>query len=197
MSILQKIISSTYNLRLDLLKLLGSEKGVETNLLHQQPPKDFYSLHATLIDGRAFYFSHLKNKKVLIVNTASLCGYTQQYRELQNLFEAEENLEVLAFPSSDFREQEPGKNEEIAAFCEKEFGITFKLFEKSHVTGAQKNEVFIWLTMQSENGWNTNEPSWNFFKYFIDEEGILQAISGPTVRPQHLLAISQKQEENL
>jgi len=141
-----------------------------------KPPVDFYSLSFKTIDGVDFKFDQLKNKKVLIVNTASKCGYTPQYKELEALSsQYKGQLVVIGFPSNDFGAQEPGSNAEIKNFCESNYGITFLLMEKSSVKGGQKNSVFKWLTEKSKNGWNEVEPSWNFNKYLIDENGRLIA----------------------
>jgi Glutathione peroxidase len=141
-----------------------------------RPPVDFYSLSFKTIDGADFKFDQLKNKKVLIVNTASKCGYTPQYKDLEELNKLYKGqLVVIGFPSNDFGAQEPGSNSEIKSFCEATYGVTFLLMEKSVVKGAQKNNVFKWLTEKSRNGWNEVEPSWNFNKYLIDEQGRLIA----------------------
>jgi len=141
-----------------------------------KPPVDFYSLSFKTIDGVEFKFNQLKNKKVLIVNTASKCGYTPQYKGLEELSrQYGDALVVIGFPSNDFGAQEPGSNEEIKNFCKSEYNVTFLLMEKSAVKGSQKNAIYKWLTEKSKNGWNEVEPSWNFNKYLIDEQGRLIA----------------------
>jgi len=141
-----------------------------------KPPVDFYSLSFKTIDGAVFKFDQLKGKKVLIVNTASKCGYTPQYEGLEELSKRyKDQLVVIGFPSNDFGAQEPGNNEEIKNFCESKYNVTFLLMEKSSVKGGQKNAVYKWLTEKNRNGWNEVEPSWNFNKYLIDESGRLIA----------------------
>ena len=135
----------------------------------------FYNLKATLNNGHEFDFTQLKNKKVLIVNTASDCGFTAQYDDLEKLFELKKDkLEILAFPANDFQKQENKDDQAIAEFCKHNFGITFPLMRKSKVVvHSTQNKVYDWLTDKDKNGWNTNEPSWNFCKYLVDENGNL------------------------
>lgn len=137
--------------------------------------QSFYQLKSTLTHGQEFDFSQLKNKKVLIVNTASDCGYTAQYSDLEKLYEMhKDKLEVLGFPANDFLKQESKEDHTIAAFCKQNYGITFPLMKKSKVViHSTQNKVYDWLTDKDKNGWNINEPSWNFCKYLIDEKGNL------------------------
>jgi glutathione peroxidase len=121
---------------------------------------------------------------VLIVNTASECGYTAQYKELQKLHEQYgSKIIVLGFPANNFGGQEPGTDTEIANFCEKNFGVTFQLFQKSDVIGDSKSDVYKWLTDKNQNGWNTEEPKWNFCKYLINENGDLIKFFSSSVGP--------------
>lgn len=148
------------------------------------PPVDFYSLSFKTITGEIFKFDQLKGKKVLIVNTASKCGFTPQFKELEELHkEYGASLVVLGFPSNDFGAQDPGSNEDILSFCEENYGVTFQMMEKSSVKGANKNKVHQWLTTKSKNGWNTQEPSWNFGKYLIDQKGKLLSFFPSKVKP--------------
>lgn len=130
-------------------------------------------------------FQELKGKKVLIVNTASNCGYTHQYAELQELYRSHsDTLTIIGFPSNNFREQEKGSDEEIATFCQVNYGVTFPLAKKSDVLkGEGQNKVFEWLTNKQLNGWNEQEPSWNFSKYLINEQGLLTHYFDPAVSP--------------
>ena len=120
-------------------------------------------------------FNQLKGKKVLIVNTASDCGFTPQLSELQQLQDRFSNtLIVLGFPSSNFKDQEKGSDEEIAAFCTVNYHVMFPLMKKSHVLkNEQQNTIFQWLTDNKKNGWNHTPPAWNFTKYLVDENGVL------------------------
>ncbi len=146
--------------------------------------KSFYDLKIRSIDGKEIDFSVYKGKKLLIVNTASECGYTPQYDELQALHEKHGNkLTILGFPANNFGGQEPGTNDEIGAFCRKNFGVTFQLFEKSEVIGKDQNTLYHWLTHKEENGWNTEAPNWNFCKYLINEKGELVKYYSSAVNP--------------
>jgi len=148
-------------------------------------PVSFYSLSDTAIDGNKFNFSALKGKKVLLVNTASDCGYTGQYEELQKLSDKfKGKLVVIGFPANDFKEQEKGTDEEIAKFCKLNYGIDFLLMKKSTVVkGASQNSVFKWLTEPAQNGWNEQQPVWNFSKYLVDENGRLINYFSPSIPP--------------
>jgi glutathione peroxidase len=166
----------------------ANKKEVGTKKLSAQeatPPVSFYSLKDTLINGTEFDFSQLKGKKVMLVNTASDCGYTGQYDDLQKLSEQyKDKLLVLGFPANDFKEQEKGSNEEIAEFCRINFGVSFPLMKKSSVVkGADQNKVFEWLTNKNKNGWSNQQPSWNFCKYLVDEEGRLTNYFASTIEP--------------
>ena len=148
-------------------------------------PVSFYSLKDTTIDGKEFDFSQLKGKKVLLVNTASDCGYTGQYEELQKLYTRfSDKLMIIGFPANDFKEQEKGTDEEIAEFCKVNYAVSFLLMKKSSVIkDKQQNEVFKWLTDAAKNGWNRQQPTWNFSKYLVDEEGRLINYFDPGLSP--------------
>ncbi|MET0635580.1 MAG: glutathione peroxidase [Chitinophagaceae bacterium] len=144
-----------------------------------------YNLAVHLNNGSELRLETLKGKKLLLVNTASNCGYTGQYEELQKLYERyKDQLEIIAFPANDFKEQEKGTDEEIAQFCKVNYGVTFPLAKKSTVVRAkEQNEIFHWLTAPELNGWNEQEPTWNFSKYLVDENGILIKYFDPGVSP--------------
>ena len=127
----------------------------------------------------------LKGKKLLLVNTASACGYTGQYAELEELYKKyKDQLVIIGFPANDFKQQEQKNDEEIAEFCKVNYGVTFLLAKKSSVIkGAEQHPVFAWLSDAGKNGWNDEEPTWNFCKYLVDEEGILKAFFPQTVSP--------------
>jgi glutathione peroxidase len=166
----------------------ANKRGINAKKLSNeknQPLVSFYSLEDTLINGTEFDFDRLKGKKLLLVNTASDCGYTGQYADLQKLSEKYKNeLVVIGFPANDFKEQEKGTNEEIASFCKLNFGVSFPLMKKSSVKkGAEQNKVFQWLTDPAKNGWNSQQPSWNFCKYIVDENGRLTHYFASTVEP--------------
>ena len=149
------------------------------------PTVPFYSLTMITIDGAPFSFEQLRGKKVMLVNTASDCGYTGQYEALQALADRyQDKLVVIGFPANDFKQQERGSNKEIAQFCKKNYGVRFPLMEKSTVIkSASQNPVYRWLTDAGMNGWNTKAPSWNFSKYLVNEAGVLTHYFDPAVSP--------------
>jgi len=137
-----------------------------------QSAKKLYDFKVKDIEGKLFDLSKLKGKKVLIVNVASNCGYTGQYKELQELHEKfGGKVAILGFPANNFGSQEPGTNGEIATFCTKNYGVSFQMFEKISVKGGDTDPLYKWLSNKSENGVNDQAPSWNFCKYLIDENG--------------------------
>ncbi len=148
------------------------------------PPASFYELSFTTISGDSVDFISFKDKKVLLVNTASKCGFTPQFKDLEELYQQyKDKLVIIGFPSNDFGSQDPGTNTEIQEFCQLNYGVTFLMMEKSSVKGDDKNLVFQWLTDKAKNGWNTAEPSWNFCKYLVDEEGRLIGFFPSKVKP--------------
>ncbi len=152
------------------------------------PPESFYGLQATTISGEKMSFEEFRGKDVLLVNLASQCGYTPQYNELEELYQLNKGkLIVLGFPSNDFGEQEPGTDEEISTFCKINFGVTFPLFRKDHVKGENKQPVYRWLSSAVSNGWNDDEPSWNFYKFLVDKQGRLDSICSSSVSPLKII----------
>ncbi|MBK8712826.1 MAG: glutathione peroxidase [Niastella sp.] len=173
MSNKQKAMVFIYPLLSRITKWIGkSQKIIKSTSM---APESFYLLNAVLIHGETFSFESLKGKKVLLVNTASDCGYTPQYKGLEQLHQQEKDrLVIIGFPSNDFGEQEKGSNNEIGNFCEKNFGVTFLLTQKSIVKKMSgQDPVYKWLTDETKNGWNDVAPSWNFCKYLVNEEGNL------------------------
>jgi len=167
-----------------LLFSLFPGKGSQNNRKVVEPPKSFYDLSFKTIRGEDFSFEQLRGKKVLLVNTASKCGFTPQFAELEALNQAyAPGLIILGFPSNDFMKQDPGSNEEILEFCEINYGVTFQMMEKSSVKGKDQNPVFRWLSDVSENGWNKKAPGWNFAKYLVDEQGRLIGYWPSKVKP--------------
>ncbi|HVX51787.1 MAG TPA: glutathione peroxidase [Chitinophagaceae bacterium] len=160
-----------------LLVVKHKRNMVIMNKTKMQPVTSFYTLRAVLNSGKELAFDQLKGKKVLIVNTASECGYTPQYEELEELYnQYKDTLIILGFPSNDFGAQEPGSDEEIARFCKVHYGVTFPIMQKSSVIkSSDQNPVFAWLTNSALNGWNTQQPEWNFNKYLVNENGELTA----------------------
>ena len=147
--------------------------------------KTLYDFTATTREGESFDFSLLKGKKVLIVNTASKCGFTPQYKKLQSLYEeyGSDNFEIIGFPCNDFAKQEPGSNKEISEFCEKNYGVTFQMMEKISVKGDTIHPIYKWLTNKDENGMLDTKVKWNFQKFMIDENGQVVDYALPTTSP--------------
>ncbi len=148
-------------------------------------PVSFFSLQGMMINGSVLDFSTMKGKKILIVNTASDCGYTHQLAELEQLHQQyNDRVIVIGFPSNDFKEQEKGSDDEIAAFCKANYGVSFTLMKKGIVLKKPGQlDVYKWLSDKNLNGWNDKAPKWNFCKYIIDEHGNLAHFIGPSVRP--------------
>lgn len=152
--------------------------------MSQTPTTSIYDFELPLLDDKMVKFSTFKGKKLLIVNTASECGYTPQYEGLEKLHKQYgDKLTIIAFPANNFGSQEPGSNEEIGAFCKDNYGVTFPIFSKISVKGEGMAPLYKWLTQKEQNGWNEDAPNWNFCKYLIDEEGNLEAFYGSAIKP--------------
>ncbi len=147
--------------------------------------ENIYQFKVKDLEGNDFDFASLKGKKVLIVNTASKCGLTPQYKDLQAIYDQykDKGLVIVGFPANNFASQEPGTNEEIGAFCQKNYGVTFPMMEKISVKGDDMNEVYKFLTQKSKNGLQDSEVEWNFQKYLINEKGELEKVISPKTLP--------------
>lgn len=188
MGILRRIVHAFYPLRMKLSKLTGLGITVNENKKMKTPPVSFYSLSATSNSGTEISFEQFRGKKVLIVNLASQCGFTPQYEELEKLHEEQgDQLTVLGFPSNDFGEQEPGSDDDIAQFCKINFDVTFPLFHKDHVKDDNIQPVYQWLTDPLKNGWNSDQPRWNFYKYLVNEQGELIKLFSSSVSPKEVI----------
>ena len=136
--------------------------------------KSFYDLQLNDLNGDKIDLQSFKGKKVMLVNVASKCGYTDQYADLQELYETHgDKLEIIGIPCNDFGRQEPGSANEIQKFCKLNYGVTFTLAEKQKIKSEPMSDVYQWLSNPSLNGWNSSLPSWNFCKYVINETGEL------------------------
>lgn len=156
---------------------VAQDKKVQGESIHQFKVMDLH--------GNEFDFSALKGKKVMIVNTASKCGNTPQYEQLQSLYETYNNQDfvIVGFPANNFLYQEPGTNEEIASFCKENYGVTFPMMGKISVKGKDIHEVYQFLTSKSRNGFKDSKVSWNFQKFLIDKEGRLVRVIKPRTLP--------------
>ena len=146
----------------------------------------FYDIKVKTIDGEDFDLSTLKGKKLLVVNVASKCGLTPQYKQLEELYKEykNQNFTVLAFPSSDFANQEYTDSQKISSFCQKNYGVTFPIFEKVSVKGKSKHYIYQWLTEKNKNGKKNVSVLWNFQKFIIDENGQWVDYFLPTTSPK-------------
>jgi glutathione peroxidase len=137
------------------------------------------------IEGNLFDFQVLKGKKIMIVNVASKCGLTPQYEELQSIYSKYEkdDFVIIAFPANNFLSQEPGSNEEIASFCQKNYGVTFPVMSKIDVKGKNIHPLYEYLTKKELNGHSDNEVTWNFQKYLINGDGLIDKVISPRTKP--------------
>lgn len=147
--------------------------------------KSFHDFKVKDIDGKEFDLSSLKGKKVLVVNTASKCGFTPQYKDLQELYlkYGGDNFVIIGFPANNFLSQEPGSNEEIKEFCSSKYEVTFPMMAKISVKGKDIHPLYAWLTDKNLNGVMDSEVKWNFQKYLIDENGKLVDVVFPKTNP--------------
>jgi glutathione peroxidase len=148
-------------------------------------PSSIYGFKVIGLEGGMIDFSKFKGKKILIVNTASECGYTSQYEGLEKLYKANKGkLVVIGFPANNFGAQEPGTNAAIAGFCKKNYGVSFLMAAKISVKGADQAPIYQWLTQKALNGVQDAEVKWNFHKFLIDEKGNLIAVFPSSVKPE-------------
>ncbi|MEN2415960.1 glutathione peroxidase [Flavobacterium mesophilum] len=150
-----------------------TEKAMAAETIYQFKVED--------LSGKTFDFASLKGKKVMIVNTASKCGLTPQYKDLEAVYKEykDKNFVIVGFPANNFAGQEPGTNEEIATFCQLNYGVTFPMMDKVSVKGDDMCEVYKFLTQKSKNGLQDSEVEWNFQKYLINEKGQLVKVIKP------------------
>jgi glutathione peroxidase len=150
-----------------------------------QPNKTFHDFIVKSLEGEEFDLRQLRGKKVLVVNTASKCGFTPQYQELQKLYEeyGQEGFIIIGFPANNFLKQEPGTDEEIREFCELKYGVSFPMMAKISVKGKNIHPVYKWLTRKEENGKMDSSVKWNFQKYMVDEDGKLVGVVSPKTKP--------------
>jgi glutathione peroxidase len=147
--------------------------------------QQIYDYKVDDIDGEPFDLKKLKGKKVMIVNTASKCGLTPQYEELEKLYKTykDQDFIIVGFPTNDFLNQDPGSNEQIKSFCLKNYGVTFPMMSKISVKGKEKHPLYEYLTSKALNKLEDNKVKWNFQKYLIDEKGVLVRVVDPSTSP--------------
>lgn len=170
-----------------LFTFCGNGQNRQANNLSNNAPMklSIHSFRVQTLSGDTLDFSTFKGKKILVVNTASKCGLTPQYKELEALYREyqDSNFVIVGFPANNFMAQEPGSDDEIAAFCSKNYGVTFPMMSKISVKGRDIHPVYEFLTNLSKNGLEDNEVKWNFQKYLIDENGFLVRVISPTTPP--------------
>lgn len=181
----QRILNLVYPLLMRVSRLFRKKIVIRTNEQAIPPPESIYDFSVKLNNGSELPLSSFHGKKILLVNTASDCGYTPQYDDLEKLYEQNrDKLVIIGFPANDFGEQEKGDDETIASFCKINFGVSFPLAKKSTVIRApQQNEIFNWLSDKKRNGWNDQAPTWNFSKYLLNEQGVLTHYFDPAISP--------------
>lgn len=164
--------------------LFSDKKAVATKPSNVAVKGSFYDFKMNSLDGKPFDFSQFKGKKVVLINTASKCGYTPQYADWQKFHETYgSKVVVIGFPANNFGGQEPGSNGEIASFCQRNYGVTFQMMEKISVVGSDQHPLYQWLSKKDLNGWNDKAPTWNFCKYVIDEKGEVINFFASGVKP--------------
>ncbi|MRX41167.1 redoxin domain-containing protein [Flavobacterium sp. LC2016-23] len=184
---MKKILSLAYG----VLFLFSCQNQAQTNKT-KTPKTDkvmtketIYQFKVEDLSGNPFDFASLKGKKVMIVNTASKCGLTPQYKDLEAIYKEykDKGFVIVGFPANNFASQEPGTNEEIGAFCQQNYGVTFPMMDKVSVKGDDMCEVYKFLTQKSKNGLQDSEVEWNFQKYLINEKGELVKVIKPRTLP--------------
>ena len=156
---------------------ISADPGVKSH-------SSFYDINLLDINNNQMQLDQFKGKKVIVVNVASRCGYTSQYKKLQELYERYSNkLEIIAIPCNDFGSQEPGSANQIRDFCELNYGVTFSIASKQKIKSSPQSNLYNWLSDPKLNGWNDQLPSWNFCKYVINEKGELMHFFRSSVNP--------------
>ena len=163
-----------------------NKKAKSTEKTIPMAKESIYQYKVTDLYGKEFDFAALKGKKVIIVNTASKCGLTPQYEDLEALYKEykDKGLVIIGFPANNFASQEPGTNKEIAEFCQLNYGVTFPMMEKISVKGDDMAPIYHFLTEKSKNGLQDSDVEWNFQKYLINENGELEKVIGPRTSPK-------------
>jgi glutathione peroxidase len=184
MSIRKSTLKLLYPLIMKLSK--GGENGkIISNKKQTTPSQPFNVNQIILNNGKPLDSQMAQGKKILLVNTASNCGYTHQYADLEELYtKYKDKLLIVAFPANDFKEQEKGSDHEIEQFCKRNYGVSFPIALKAKVIkGENQQATYQWLTQAHQNGWNNTAPVWNFSKYLINETRVLTHYFGPAISP--------------
>ena len=180
---MKKLLSiATFTMILFSCQNQAQPKKSETNMTTPEVTKEnIYQFKVEDLSGKSFDFATLKGKKIMIVNTASKCGLTPQYKDLEAVYKEykDQGLVIIGFPANNFASQEPGTNEEIATFCQMNYGVTFPMMDKVSVKGDDMAAIYQFLTQKSKNGLQDSKVEWNFQKYLINEKGELEKVISP------------------
>ncbi len=165
--------------------ILSDKKAISVKPSEISVLGSLHDFKMTSLEGKEVDLSQYKGKKVVVLNVASKCGFTPQYADWEKFYEAhKEKVVVLGFPANNFAGQEPGSDEDIAAFCEKNYGVTFPMFSKVDVIGENQHPLYQWLSKKELNGWNDKAPTWNFCKYVINENGQVTHFFASKIKPE-------------
>ncbi|MBL0012358.1 MAG: glutathione peroxidase [Flavobacterium sp.] len=170
----------------------GQTTSKNTSTTKTMEKQNIYQFKVEDLTGKPFDFATLKGKKILVVNTASKCGLTPQYKDLEKIYKEykSENFVIIGFPANNFGQQEPGTNAEIETFCEMNYGVTFPMMSKISVKGSDMHPIYQFLTQKSKNGLQDSAVEWNFQKYLLNEQGELEKVILPQVLPSDESIIS-------
>ncbi|MBW6497942.1 MAG: glutathione peroxidase [Bacteroidales bacterium] len=168
-----------------LLTLVAAIVFISANNFQEKPMITLHDFTVEDIYGDEFDLSSLSGKKVMVVNTASRCGLTPQYEDLEKLYQdySDKGFVIIGFPANNFMNQEPGTNEDIITFCQENYGVSFPMMSKISVKGNDMHPLYQWLTKKSLNGKFDAEVTWNFQKFLIDEQGHLVDVLSPREKP--------------
>ncbi len=168
-----------------LLTLVAAIVFISANNYQENPMKTLHDFKVEDIYGDEFDLASLAGKKVMVVNTASKCGLTPQYEDLEKLYQdySDKGFVIIGFPANNFMNQEPGTNEDIITFCQENYGVSFPMMSKISVKGDDMHPLYQWLTQKSQNGKFDAEVTWNFQKFLIDEQGHLVDVLSPREKP--------------
>lgn len=166
--------------------ILAPKNTIAMASSNQEFKGSLYDYTLNDLQGNPISLSQYEGKKVVLINVASKCGFTPQYADWQKFHEQYgEEIVVLGFPANNFMSQEPGSDDEIAEFCQKNYGVTFQMFSKIDVKGENKAPLYRWLSTKDLNGWNDKEPTWNFCKYVVNEKGQLTHFFESKIKPDN------------
>jgi glutathione peroxidase len=180
-----KIIISILSLSLCILSCQGQTQNKTNSTTKTMEKQNIYQFKVEDLSGKTFDFATLKGKKILVVNTASKCGLTPQYKDLEKIYKEykDKDFVIVGFPANNFGQQEPGTNAEIVTFCEMNYGVTFPMMSKISVKGSDMHPIYQFLTQKAKNGLQDSDVEWNFQKYLINEKGELAKVISPQVLP--------------